>query len=238
MENIIEVKNLTMSYQETPVLFDVNVNIIKNSITAIVGPNGAGKSTFIKGILNLMKPISGSVLIMDQPIKNVLKNIAYVPQTTSVNWDFPTTVFDVVLMGRYVHLGWFKRPTKKDKELALNALDEIGLLEFKNRHISCLSGGQRQRVFLARAIVQNADIYFLDEPLAGVDKISEKVIMDTLKKFQNNGKTIIVVHHDLNTVEEYFDHIIFINKRVLASGKTEDVFNDYNLELTYGKFRK
>lgn len=221
---IIKVEDMTIAYAYKPVLWDNDIEIVNNSITAIIGPNGAGKSTLIKGILNLQKKLSGSVVIMGKSFGEVKKKIAYIPQTASVNWDFPTTVLDVVLMGRYVHLGWLKRPSKNDYDLARSALKKIGMHDFEDRQISELSGGQRQRVFIARAIAQDADIYFMDEPLAGVDKVTEKVIFDFMKDSQMKGKTSIVVHHDLNTIEKYFDHIIILNKKVIAQGKVSEVF--------------
>ncbi|EFI41801.1 metal ABC transporter ATP-binding protein [Peptoniphilus sp. oral taxon 386] len=227
---IIKVENLTIAYHDKPVLWDNDIDIMENSRTAIIGPNGAGKSTLLKGILGLQKKLSGEVLIMGKPFKDVQKEIAYIPQASSVNWDFPTTVLDVVLMGRYVHLGWIKRPSKKDYEIAYKALETIGMSEFKDRQISQLSGGQRQRVFVARAIAQDAQIYFMDEPLAGVDKVTEKVIIEFLKESQKRGKTSIVVHHDLSTIKEYFDHVVILNKRVIAQGLVNDVFNKENLE--------
>lgn len=228
-EYVVEVEDLTMAYHDKPVLWDNDVDIVKNSRTAIIGPNGAGKSTLIKGILELEKKLSGYVRIMGSELKDVKKHIAYMPQANSVNWDFPTTVLDVVLMGRYVHLGFFKRPGKKDHEIAMNALRTIGMEEYKDRQISKLSGGQRQRVFLARAIAQDAEIYFMDEPLAGVDKKTEKVIIEFLKKAQKEGKTSIVVHHDLNTIPEYFDHIVILNKQIIAQGPVSEVFTAENL---------
>lgn len=229
-ETIIKVEDLTIAYHDKPVLWDNDVNIIKNSITAIIGPNGAGKSTLIKGILGLQKILSGEILIMGKQLKKVQNKIAYIPQTSEVNWDFPTTVMDVVLMGRYVHLGWFKRPRKKDKEIAENALKRIGMFDFRNRQISQLSGGQRQRVFIARLIAQESDIYFMDEPLAGIDKVTEKVIIDFIKEEQKKGKTAVIVHHDLSTIREYFDHVVIINKKVIASGRVSEVFTNENLE--------
>lgn len=229
-ETIIKVEDLTIAYHDKPVLLDNDIDIIKNSITAVIGPNGAGKSTLIKGILGLQKKLSGEVLIMGEPLKKVQKRIAYIPQTTEVNWEFPTTVLDVVLMGRYVHLGWLRRPSGKDKKIAERALERIGMLELRNRQIGELSGGQKQRVFIARLIAQEADIYFMDEPLAGIDKVTEKVIIDFLKEERNKGKTSVVVHHDLNTVREYFDHVIIINKKVIAMGKVEEAFTNENLE--------
>lgn len=229
---IIKVEDMTIAYAYKPVLWDNDIEIVNNSITAIIGPNGAGKSTLIKGILNLQKKLSGSVVIMGKSLERSRK-IAYIPQTASVNWDFPTTVLDVVLMGRYVHLGWLKRPSKNDYDLARSALKKIGMHDFEDRQISELSGGQRQRVFIARAIAQDADIYFMDEPLAGVDKVTEKVIFDFMKDSQMKGKTSIVVHHDLNTIEKYFDHIIILNKKVIAQGKVSEVFTKENVDKAF-----
>ncbi len=229
-EYIVEVEDLTIAYHDKPVLWDNDVKIVKNSRTAIIGPNGAGKSTLLKGILGLQEKLSGEVRIMGKNFDEVQKKIAYIPQASSVNWDFPTTVMDVVLMGRYVHLGWIKRPRKKDVEIAEEALKRIGMYEFKERQISQLSGGQRQRVFIARAIAQDAEIYFMDEPLAGVDKMTEYVIMDFLKDAQKQGKTSVVVHHDLNTLEEYFDHVVILNKQIIAEGPMEETYTCENLE--------
>ena len=234
-KNIIHIEDMTVAYHDKPVLWDVDLDIIENSITAIIGPNGAGKSTLIKGALGLLKPLSGTVTFDGKSYHEVLRKIAYVPQTSSVNWDFPTTVFDVVLMGRYVHLGWLKRPQEKDKQLAKEALKRMGLWEFKDRQISQLSGGQKQRIFLARAIAQQADIYFLDEPLAAVDVKTEAIIMETLKEFQQEGKTVIVVHHDLSTVSEYFDHVVLLNRHIIASGPVSEIFTKENIDLTYSK---
>ena len=181
-DTVISVKNLTIAYNDKPVLWDNNIDFVKNSITAIVGPNGAGKSTLLKGILGLKKILSGKIEIEGKNLKDVKKEIAYIPQSSSVNWDFPTTVFDVVLMGRYVHCGWIKRPNKSDKKKALDAIEKIGLSQYRDRQISQLSGGQKQRVFIARAIASDANIYFMDEPLAGVDKKTEGIIMEFLRK--------------------------------------------------------
>lgn len=226
---IVKVEDLTMAYNEKPVLWDNDVDIVENSRTAIIGPNGAGKSTLVKGILGLQKTLSGYVEVMGQPVKQVQKKIAYIPQSNSVNWDFPTTALDVVLMGRYVHLGWIKRPRKKDLKKAEQALQKIGMQDYKNRQISQLSGGQRQRVFIARAIAQDAEIYFMDEPLAGVDKNTEKVIIDFLKESQNQGKTSIVIHHDLNTLAEYFDHLVILNKKIIDQGPMQTILTKENL---------
>ena len=228
-KNIVRVEDMTMAYHDKPVLWDVDMDIEEGSRTAIIGPNGAGKSTLLKGVLGLQKTLSGKVLIFGEPVKKVLKRIAYIPQTGSVNWNFPTTVLDVVLMGRYSHLGWIKRPGKQDKKIAMEALSMMGMEEFYNRQISQLSGGQRQRVFIARAIAQEAQLYFMDEPLAGVDKKTEGIIIDFLKKIQEEGRTSVVVHHDLNTLRDYFDHVVILNKRMIAQGEVKSVFTPDNL---------
>lgn len=231
--SVIHVEDLTVAYDEKPVLWDVDVDVVENSITAIVGPNGAGKSTLLKSILNFVKPLSGKITLFNSPLKKVLDKISYVPQQSSVKWDFPITVFDVVLMGRYQSVGWFKRPNKKEKLLALQALKEMQLEDLKDRQISQLSGGQKQRVFIARALCQNADLLIMDEPLAGVDKTSEGIIMDKVKFLKEQGKTIVCVHHDLNTLKKYFDHVILVNKYVVAHGKIEDALTEENLSKTY-----
>ena len=233
-DTVISVKNLTIAYNDKPVLWDNNIDFVKNSITAIVGPNGAGKSTLLKGILGLKKILSGKIEIEGKNLKDVKKEIAYIPQSSSVNWDFPTTVFDVVLMGRYVHCGWIKRPNKIDKKKALDAIEKIGLSQYRDRQISQLSGVKKQRVFIARAIASDANIYFMDEPLAGVDKKTEGIIMEFLRDSQKMGKTSIVVHHDLNTIKKYFDHLVIINKRIIAQGLVNNVFTSENIEMAFG----
>lgn len=233
MENVIKVEDLTMAYESKPVIWDIDLEIPKGVIMAIVGPNGAGKSTLMKGILNLLKPLSGKIEILHRPYKEVYKKIAYVPQSGSVNWDFPTTVLDVVMMGRYVHLGWIKRVGKKERELAMKALKEIEMDEFYDRQISQLSGGQRQRVFLARALIQEAEIYFLDEPMQGIDIKSEELIFKLLHKIKEQGKTIVVVHHDLKNITKYFDYVTLINKKIIASGPVETTFTEENIEKAY-----
>lgn len=230
---VIKVNNLTVVYEEKPVLWNVNLEIEKGTLMAIVGPNGAGKSTFLKAMMNLVKPISGKVKFFDEDYKNQRLKIAYVPQKESIDWDFPTTVLDVVEMGRYGKLGWFKRITKNDKEIAHEALKKVGMEEFSDRQISQLSGGQQQRIFLARALAQEVEIYFLDEPFQGIDAKTEKIIVDILKKLVKEGKTVVVVHHDLNTIKEYFDYITFMNINVISSGKIGDVFTKENIEKTY-----
>lgn len=233
--DFIAIKDLTVAYDIKPVLWDIDLNIEKGTLLAIVGPNGAGKTTLIKAILNLIKPITGTISYFGKPYKDMYKKISYVPQRGSVDWDFPTTVYDVVLMGTYGALGWFKRPKNKEKKRALEALSKLGILEYKDRQISELSGGQQQRVFLARALVQDADIYFLDEPYQGVDAKTEKVIADTLKALKSAGKTIIVVHHDLKTVPLYIDSVALINKEIIAYGKIDEVFTSANIKKTYAE---
>ncbi|MDO5100921.1 MAG: metal ABC transporter ATP-binding protein [Eubacteriales bacterium] len=233
-QGIIHIEDLTMAYEHQPVLWDVDLDIEENSLTAMIGPNGAGKSTLMKGILDLMKPISGSVRIMGEPYRRVFRRIAYIPQSGTVNWGFPTTVADVVLMGRYGRLGLFRRPKEDDRRAARRALERMKMTELADRQIAQLSGGQRQRVFLARAIAQDADIYFMDEPLQGVDKLTEQIIIDTMRGFQREGKTIVAVHHDLSTVEAYFDHVVMINRQIIAAGKMETVFTQDNLHRTFG----
>ena len=239
MEWAVEVEDMTVAYTTKPVLWDVDMKVPIGSLAAIVGPNGAGKSTLLKAMLGLLTVISGSVkfyidhhLAMD---KKDYKKIAYVPQSGSVDWDFPTTALDVVLMGRYGHLGWFKRPSKKDKELALSMIEKMGMSDYVNRQIRQLSGGQQQRVFLARALVQEADIYLMDEPFKGVDKTTEHAIISLLQEMKARGKTVIVVHHDLNTVPQYFDWVTMVNKQTVAYGPVADTFTDEAIERTYGK---
>jgi len=209
---IIKVEDLTIAYEDKPVLWDVELDIKKGILMAIVGPNGAGKSTLIKAMLDLIKPITGEVRF---------------------DWDFPTTVFDVVEMGRYGKVGWLKKVRKVDKEKTKEAIHKVEMDEFLDRQISQLSGGQQQRVFLARALVQEAEIYFMDEPFQGVDSKTEKSIVNILKKLRDEKKTVIVVHHDLQTVKDYFDYVTFINVSVIASGPVEEIFTPKNIEKTY-----
>ncbi|WP_338999596.1 metal ABC transporter ATP-binding protein [Fusobacterium animalis] len=226
--NAIEIKNLTVAYGENIALEDFNLNVEIGSLMALVGPNGAGKSTLIKTILKFLKQITGEIKING-------KNLAYVPQRNSVDWDFPTTLFDVVEMGCYGRVGLFKRVNKEEKAKVLKAIEQVGMLEFKDRQISELSGGQQQRAFIARALVQEADIYLMDEPFQGVDSTTEKSIVDILKKLKSDGKTLLVVHHDLQTVPTYFESVTFINKTVIATGKVKEVFTQENIDKTYRK---
>ena len=226
--NAIEIKNLTVAYGENIALENFNLDVEVGSLVALVGPNGAGKSTLIKTILKFLKQITGKIKING-------KNLAYVPQRNSVDWDFPTTLFDVVEMGCYGRVGLFKRVNKEEKAKVLKAIEQVGMLDFKDRQISELSGGQQQRAFIARALVQEADIYLMDEPFQGVDSTTEKSIVDILKKLKSEGKTLLVVHHDLQTVPTYFESVTFINKTVIASGKVKEVFTQENIDKTYRK---
>lgn len=231
---IIHIHDATVAYNKRAVIWDADLELEAGKLTAIVGPNGAGKSTLIKAILNIVKPLHGYIEVEGKPVESRLKDIAYVPQRESVDWNFPISVFEVVLMGRYVHLGWLKQPKAIDKEKAINALDKLGILHLKDRQIGELSGGQQQRVFLARAIAQEAKIYLLDEPFAGVDIATEETIFKLLKSLRDSGATIIVVHHDIQTVKQYFDNVVLLNLRVIASGAVSEVFTDENLQKTYG----
>ncbi|ALF18138.1 MULTISPECIES: metal ABC transporter ATP-binding protein [Fusobacterium] len=226
--NAIEIKNLTVAYGENIALEDFNLDVEIGSLMALVGPNGAGKSTLIKTILKFLKQITGEIKISK-------KSLAYVPQRNSVDWDFPTTLFDVVEMGCYGRVGLFKRVNKEEKVKVLKAIEQVGMLDFKDRQISELSGGQQQRTFIARALVQEADIYLMDEPFQGVDSTTEKSIVDILKKLKSDGKTLLVVHHDLQTVPTYFESVTFINKTVIATGKVKEVFTQENIDKTYRK---
>ena len=229
----VSIDDLTVAYNYKPVLWDIDLDIKKGTLMAIVGPNGAGKSTLIKAMLNLIKPITGCISFFGSSYKKERSKIAYVPQRGSVDWDFPTTALDVVEMGRYGKIGWIKRVGKSDRKIAVDAIKKVGMEGFEKRQISQLSGGQQQRIFLARALVQDAEIYFMDEPFQGVDAKTEKSIINILKKLRDEGKTVIVVHHDLQTVEEYFDYIAFINVAVISSGKVKEIFNRENIEKTY-----
>jgi manganese/zinc/iron transport system ATP- binding protein len=233
-EYAIQVADLTVAYHEKPVLWDIDLDVPPSTLMAIVGPNGAGKTTLIKAILGLVKPAAGQVSIFGRPYNDQRRLVGYVPQRGSVDWDFPTSVLDVVMMGLYGTLGWIRRPGKKQRILALEALDKVGMRDFSDRQISQLSGGQQQRVFLARALVQDAQIYFMDEPFQGVDATTERAIVALLQDLRAAGKTVIVVHHDLQTVPEYFDWGTLLNVRRIASGPVEEVFTEENLRAAYG----
>ena len=229
----LKVRDLTVAYDSKPVLWDIDLDIPTGKLVAVVGPNGAGKTTLIKAVLGLIKPVSGTVEFSSLNTSKITNKIAYVPQSGSVDWDFPATVLDIVMMGRYGHLGWFRRPKKAEREMALNTLETVGMRDYANRQISQLSGGQQQRVFLARALIQEAEIYFMDEPLKGVDAQTEKSIIKLLKELKNQGKTVIVVHHDLQTVKDYFDWVTLINLRIIKNGEAEETFTEENIASTY-----
>ncbi|HMP41656.1 MAG TPA: metal ABC transporter ATP-binding protein [Roseiflexaceae bacterium] len=230
----IEITDLTVAYRDRPVLWDVDLRVPTGILMAIVGPNGAGKTTLIKAILGLVKPAAGQVQIAGKPYAQQRSLVGYVPQRGSVDWDFPTNVLDVVMMGRYGSLGWFRRPGQPERDLALAALEKVRMVDFAQRQISQLSGGQQQRVFLARALVQDAAIYFMDEPFQGVDATTERAIVALLQDLRAAGKTVVVVHHDLQTVPEYFDWVTLLNVRRIASGPVDEVFTEENLRLAYG----
>ena len=235
MDSIFTAEELNVNYEKTPVLWDLSFSIPKGLLVGIIGPNGAGKSTLLKAALGLVKPTSGKIEFFGSPLESVRQRIAYVPQRESVDWDFPITALQVVLMGRYGRLGWFGRPRKADREAARKALELVGMGDYAERQISQLSGGQQQRLFLARAFVQNPDIFLMDEPFAGVDLTTEKEIIELLKKQKELGKTIFIVHHDLPTVQTYFDWVILLNTRLIASGPTKEVFTGENLSRAFGK---
>ncbi len=235
-ETVVEIEDLSVAYDDKPVLWDIDLQIPAQKLVAVVGPNGAGKSTLIKAMLGLIQPITGTVRFFPEEAeeKRRLQNrIGYVPQSGSVDWDFPATVSDVVMMGNYGKLGWIRRPGGKEKQLSQEMIKMVGMSDYANRQISQLSGGQQQRVFLARALVQQADIYLMDEPLKGVDAQTEKTIINLLKALKEQKKTVVVVHHDLQTVTEYFDWVTLINRRIIASGPVDDVFNEENLKKAY-----
>jgi manganese/zinc/iron transport system ATP- binding protein len=233
-ELAIEVTDLTVAYGEKPVLWDIDLSVPPGTLMAVVGPNGAGKTTLIKAILGLIPAAAGQVLIYGKPYEEQRDLVGYVPQRGSVDWDFPTSVLDVVTMGRYGALGWFRRPGKQQRSQALEALEKVGMVDYADRQISQLSGGQQQRTFLARALVQDARVYFMDEPFQGVDATTERAIITLLKELRAAGKTVVVVHHDLQTVQEYFDWVTLLNVRRVASGPVDEVFTEENLRLTYG----
>lgn len=238
-EKAIKVRQLTVAYHTNVILHNVDLNFKRGHITAIIGPNGAGKSTLIKAMLNIEPKITGEVGFSLKEgdsfadYKAVQKEIAYIPQSASVDWDFPTTVEDVVLMGRYGRVGWFKRPGKKDREIARQMLAKVGLSDYVKHQIGQLSGGQRQRVFMARALTQEAEVYVLDEPFSGVDMKSEDIILQTLKNLAREGKTVVLVHHDLQTVKEYFDEVVLLNRQVIAAGSVDETMTDEIIHEAY-----
>ncbi|GAB2536561.1 metal ABC transporter ATP-binding protein [Rufibacter soli] len=231
---VLEVHDLTVSYQRKPVLWDVDLTLPSQALVGIIGPNGAGKSTLIKAIMGLLPLNSGFVQLFGQSLDEVRKRVSYVPQRESVDWDFPASALDVAMMGTYGQLGLFKRPGAKQRQQAMEALEKVGMQDFANRQISQLSGGQQQRVFLSRALAQDADLYLMDEPFAGVDIATETAIIELLRQMREDGKTVVVVHHDLQSAQDYFDWVILLNMRLIASGPTNTTLTPDLLEKTYG----
>jgi manganese/zinc/iron transport system ATP- binding protein len=229
-----EVEDLTVAYNSRPALWDVDLSVPQGVLMAIVGPNGAGKSTLIKAALGLIPRAAGEARFFGQPYQQARQKVGYVPQRGAVDWDFPTTVLDVVLMGTYGELGWMRRPASQQRAAAGAALEQVGLSAFADRQISQLSGGQQQRTFLARALVQDARLYFMDEPFAAVDAVTERAIIELLRVLRERGRTVVVVHHDLQTVPEYFDHVALLNVEMIAAGPVASTFTEENLRRAYG----
>lgn len=230
----IEVHNLTTTYGGAPVLWDVDFELPAGQIIGVIGPNGSGKTTLLKTIMGLLEPSSGYVKIFNQDLSKMRERIAYVPQRESVDWDFPASVFDVVMMGRYRKNNLFKRTNKIDVEIVEECIEKVGLTEFRDRQIAQLSGGQQQRVFIARALAQKAEIYLMDEPFVGVDSATENSILNLLEEMRNTGKTVLIIHHDLQTVSDYFDYLVLLNTRLIAKGTPQDVLTKENLTNAYG----
>jgi manganese/zinc/iron transport system ATP- binding protein len=231
---VIEVHDLTVSYNRKPALWDIDFMIPAGKLVGIIGPNGAGKSTLIKAMMQLIPHDSGYTKLFGLELDAVRNKVAYVPQRGSVDWDFPASVLDVVLMGRYGTRGVFKRTNAEDKKIALACLEKVGMQQFINRQISQLSGGQQQRVFIARSLAQQADLYFMDEPFAGIDATTEKTIFDLMLSMRSEGKTLLVVHHDLQSAYAYFDWILLLNTQLVAAGPKEEIFVPEYLQKTYG----
>ncbi|MBM4111920.1 MAG: metal ABC transporter ATP-binding protein [Phycisphaerae bacterium] len=234
MSVAVEVHDVTVAYHRKPVLWDIDTSLPERRLIAIVGPNGAGKSTLLKAILGLVPLASGEITVLGRTISQARRLIGYVPQRESVDWDFPVDALDVVLMGRYGKLGWIRRPGRSDRAAAMKCLEQVGMSDFSHRQISQLSGGQQQRVFLARALAQDAQLYFMDEPFAGVDAATETAIVEVLRALQRDGRTVVAVHHDLQSVPEYFDHVVLLNMRLVAAGPVSSTFTSANLQKTYG----
>lgn len=230
----VQATDLTLAYQQRPVLWDVDLEVPRGVLMAIVGPNGAGKTTLLRTVLGLLQPAAGEVLVFGRPYAEQRQHVAYVPQRGSVDWDFPTTALDIVTMGTYGGLGWVRRPGTSERSRASAALAQVGMQDYADRQISQLSGGQQQRIFLARALVQKAQVYLMDEPFQGVDATTERAIVDLLRALRAEGKTVVAVHHDLQTVAEYFDEVTLLNVRRIAAGPVGEVFTEENLRLTYG----
>jgi len=231
---ILDVHDVTVAYHRKPVLWDIDLTLTRPALVGIIGPNGAGKSTLIKAILGLVPLASGVVQVLGRPVEKQRRLIGYVPQRESVDWDFPVSVLDVVLMGTYGQLGWFRRPGSAERQWARQCLEHVGLADLANRQIGQLSGGQQQRTFLARALAQRAEVYLMDEPMAGVDAATEQVVFKLLQELREQGKTVLVVHHDLRTVPKYFEQVVMLNMRLVAAGPTATTFTQENLHKTYG----
>ena len=230
----LSVYDLTVAYHRKPVIWDLEFDLPAGSLIGVVGPNGAGKSTLLKAVMDLVPKASGRVTVFGKPYRKNRSRVGYVPQRESVDWDFPVDALDVVQMGLYSEVGWCMPLRKKHRDAAMNALERVGIADLAHRQISQLSGGQQQRTFLARALVQDADLYLMDEPFAAVDASTEKAIVDILRQMKREHKTAVVIHHDLQTVPEYFDYVILLNMRIVAHGPVEDVFTQENLQKTYG----
>jgi manganese/zinc/iron transport system ATP- binding protein len=230
----LSIHDMTVAYHRKPVLWDVDFDAPQGRLIGLVGPNGAGKSTLLKAVLDLIPKASGRVTVYGQPYRRRRQWVGYVPQRESVDWDFPVSALDVVLMGRYGRIGWLRPITRSHRRAAHEALDRVGMADYARRQISQLSGGQQQRVFLARALAQDARLYLMDEPFAGVDAATESAIVRILQELRNNGRTVLAVHHDLQTVPQYFDHVLLLNMRVVTHGPTDQVFTRENLMRTYG----
>lgn len=231
---IINIKNLTISYNKRPAIKGINLDLEEGNIIGIIGPNGAGKSTLLKGILGLLPADTGEVKIYGEDIKDSLKKIAYIPQKEQFDWDFPINVSEVVMMGRYPHISMFGYPNIKDKEIVLKVLEKVEMNNYAKTQIRNLSGGQQQRIFLARALAQESEVYLLDEPFVGVDAKTEIAIFKLIKELKEKGKTILIVHHDLSKVKEYFDKVILVNQTLVAYGNTSEVFTEEYIHKTYG----
>ncbi|MFI5334202.1 MAG: metal ABC transporter ATP-binding protein [Chlamydiales bacterium] len=233
--NVLIVDHLTVNYDKTPVLWDIHLTLPAGMLVGVIGPNGAGKSTLLKTLLGMVEPLSGEVKFFGHRLQDVRKRVAYIPQRSSVDWDFPLTAEEVVLMGRYGRLGLFRWPKKEDKKKARDALARVDMLAFADRQIGQLSGGQQQRVFIARALAQEADLYLMDEPFAGVDLTTEKMLIALFRELAAQGKTLLIVHHDLSTVGSYFQWLLMLNTCLVASGPTQEIFHADNLLRAYGK---
>ena len=230
----LAVTGLTVAYARKPVLWNIDFTANPGRLGAIVGPNGAGKSTFLKATLGLVPALAGEVWVFGEPLSRQRHRVAYMPQRSDVDWDFPASSIDVVVMGLYRQIGWLRPVRRRHREEAMSYLETVGMADFAQRQIGQLSGGQQQRVFLARSLAQKADLYFMDEPFAGVDAATEKAIVKVLDDLKSDGKTVLVVHHDLETVYEYFDDVLLLNIRKITSGAVEDVFTEEALQRAYG----